>query len=166
MVTTQSPTLLSRKFGRFPLQYNSVQNGSFMADFILIDGDTVVFMPSVGSATVVVQPGTISGSGAATINDKAMCVEGDEEQVSVPGCAYISGSFTIPGTGTLKISSLAQDQVATKTTSGDKAVLLKGSTFTSKFEVQSPAKSPPPGTSSPIPDPMTEYTGGSGTFPC
>ena len=134
-----------------------------MADFILIDGDTVIFMPSFGPATVVVQPGTISGSGPATINDKAMCVEGDEDQVSVPGCAYVSGAYTIPGTGTLKIASLAQDQIATKTTSGNKAVLLKGTNFTAKFEVQSPAQSPPPGAGSPTPDTMTQYSG-SGMF--
>ena len=134
-----------------------------MADFILIDGDTVIFMPSFGPATVVVQPGTISGSGPATINDKAMCVEGDEDQVSVPGCAYVSGAYTIPGTGTLKIASLAQDQIATKTTSGNKAVLLKGTNFTAKFEVQFPAQSPPPGAGSPTPDTMTQYSG-SGMF--
>ena len=131
-----------------------------MADFILKDGDTVVFMPSFGSATVVVQTGTLSGSGPAEIGGSAMCVEGDEDQVSVPGCAYISGAFTIPGTGTLKISSLAQDQIATKTTTGNKAVLLKGGNFTAKFEVQSPAKVPPTVNT---PDPVTEYTG-SGSF--
>ena len=35
-------------------------------------------------------------------------------------------SHSIPGTGTLKIASLADNQKATKTKTGGKAVLLKG----------------------------------------
>ena len=134
-----------------------------MADFILIDGDTVLFQPSFGAATVMVQPGIINGSGPALINESLVCVEGDEDGVSVSGCQYISGSFTVPGTGTLKISSLASDQIAEKTLSADKAVLLKGSNFQAKFEVQVPAQFiPPSGTVTT--DPMKEYSGGSGSF--
>jgi hypothetical protein len=67
--------------------------------------------------------------------------------------------YSIPGTGTLKISALASDQKAKKTKTGGKAVLLKGGTFTAKFEVQSPAKQPPPGPGSPIPDATPQYSG-------
>lgn len=134
-----------------------------MADLILIDGDKANFLPNFGAAVVVVRPGDLSGSGPATLNGKSLCVEGDETQVSVPGCTYVTPQYSIPGTGTLKIAELASDQVATKTKTGDKAVLLKGSTFTAKFEVQSPAQQPPPGPGSPIPDATAEYSG-SGTF--
>jgi hypothetical protein len=132
-----------------------------MPDFVLIDGDTVMFLPSFGAATVVVQPGTLTAGGTATRGKKKLCVDGDEANVSVPGCTYIAGSYVIPGTGTLKIDALGGDQVATKTQTGGKKVLLMGSTFTAKFEVQSPAKMPT--SSGTVPDSMTSYTG-SGSF--
>lgn len=134
-----------------------------MADFILIEGDKANFLPNFGPAMVVVKPGDLKGSGPATINGKKICVDGDESKVSVPGCAYMTPQYSIPGTGTLKISALAGNQKAQKTQSGGKPVLLKGSNFTAKFEVQSPAKQPPPGPGSPIPDATPQYTG-SGMF--
>ena len=67
--------------------------------------------------------------------------------------------YSIPGTGTLKIAALDSSQKATKTKTGGKAVLLKGGNFTAKFEVQSPAKQPPPGPGAPIPDPTPQYSG-------
>src|SRR5450432_620924 len=130
-----------------------------MADFILMDDDIVNFLPAFGAATVIVVPGNIKGSGPATLNGQKLCVDGDEKQVQVPGCAYISPPHVIPGIGTLKIEALAPDQMATKTNTGNKAVLLKGSQFDAKFEVQSPAQQPPPGPGPPIPDSMTQYMG-------
>ena len=133
-----------------------------MADFILIDGDQVVFMPAFGPAMVVVQPGNIPGSGPSTFQGKKVCVDGDEKQVSVPGCMYTAGAFSIPGTGTLKIAALAGDQKAQKTQTGGKKVLLKGKQFTAKFEVQTPAQQP--SASGPVPDPSPEYGNGQGMF--
>ena len=134
-----------------------------MADFILLEGDKANFLPNFGAAIVVVQPGDMKGSGPGTLNGKKVCVDGDEKNVSVPGCTYMTPQYSIPGTGTLKISALAGNQKATKTNTGSKAVLLKGSTFTAKFEVQSPAKQPPPGPGAPIPDSTPQYSG-SGMF--
>ncbi|MEM9903561.1 MAG: hypothetical protein AAF921_00860 [Cyanobacteria bacterium P01_D01_bin.44] len=134
-----------------------------MSDFILIDGDMVTFNPAFGQATVVVQPGKLAGSGKGSVGGKALCIDGDEKDVSVPGCTYIAGPYSIPGTGTLKIDALAGNQKASKTKSGGKPVLLKGGMFTAKFEVQSPAQQPPPGPGSPIPDANTAYPG-NGTF--
>jgi len=134
-----------------------------MADYILIDGDTVNFNPAFAIATVVVQPGTLSGSGKSSLGGKPVCIDGDEKNVSVAGCAYTTAVHTIPGTGTMKIDTLAGDQKASKTNSAGKPVLLKGSLFMAKFEVQSPAKQPPPGPGSPIPDSTTQYPG-NGTF--
>ena len=131
-----------------------------MPDFILIDGDMVTFLPAFGAAIVVVQPGTLAGSGPATIGGKKVCVDGDETKVSVPGCQYIAGAFVVPGTGTLTIASLGGDQKGTKTNSGGKAVLLKGSQFTAQFEVQSPAKQPPTANT---PDSTPKYSG-NGSF--
>jgi hypothetical protein len=134
-----------------------------MSDFILRDGDQVMFLPAFTPAIVVVQPGTIDGSGPATIDGKKMCVDGDETNVAVRGCTYMTPLHSIPGTGTLKISALAGNQKATKTKSDGKAVLLKGATFTASFEVQSPAQQPPPGPGSPVPDSTPSYSG-SGMF--
>ena len=130
-----------------------------MPDFILIDGDKANFLPSFGAAVVVVQPGDLKGSGPATLNGKKVCMDGDEKNVSVPGCMYMTPQYCIPGTGTLKIDALAANQKAKKTNTGGKAVLLKGGTFTAKFEVQSPAQQPPPGPGSPIPDATPQYSG-------
>lgn len=134
-----------------------------MPDFILIEGDKANFMPNFGPATVVVKPGDLKGSGPATIGGKKICVAGDEAKVSVPGCMYMTPQYSIPGTGTLKINSLAPNQKAMKTKTGGKQVLLKGGNFIAKFEVQSPAKQPPPGPGSPIPDATPMYTG-QGSF--
>lgn len=130
-----------------------------MPDFILIEGDKANFLPNFGAAVVVVQPGTLQGSGPATLNGKKLCVDGDEKNVSVPGCMYMTPQYSIPGTGTLKIDALAANQKAKKTNTGSKAVLLKGGQFTAKFEVQSPAQQPPPGPGSPIPDATPQYSG-------
>lgn len=134
-----------------------------MPDFVLIEGDKAMFLPTFGAATVVVQPGDLKGSGPATVAGKKICVDGDEKQVSVPGCAYIAPPYVIPGTGTLKIAALAGNQKAKKSNTGAKAMLLKGGSFTASFEVQNPAKQPPPGPGSPIPDATPKYSG-NGNF--
>ena len=130
-----------------------------MGDFILLDGDQANFLPVFGAATVVVQPGNLPGSGLATLSGKKLCVDGDEKNVTVPGCSYMTPQYTIPGVGTLKISALGGDQIAHKTQTGGKHVLLKGSMFTAAFEVQSPAQQPPPGPGAPVPDAMLKYLG-------
>ena len=131
-----------------------------MSDFVIVDGDTAMFMPNFGVAIVVVQPGQITGSGPATFGGGAMCVEGDETSVEVPGCMYMTPQYSIPGTGTLKIDALAGDQLATKSTASGAALILKGGNFTAKFEVQSPAQMPPPPST---PDSTPSYSG-NGNF--
>jgi hypothetical protein len=132
-----------------------------MSDYILIDGDQAMFEPTFGAATVVVQPGALTASGEATLNGSNVCIDGDEGSVSVAGCTYVTSSHSIPGSGTLEIDSLAGDQVATKTKSGDTLVMLVGSKFTAKFSVQSPAQQPT--SSGPVPDSTASYSG-SGSF--
>lgn len=134
-----------------------------MSDFILIDGDRASFAPGFGAALVVVRPGELKGSGPATLNGKKVCVAGDEGRVEVPGCSYMTPQYSIPGSGTLKIAALADNQRASKTRTGGKKVLLKGGSFTARFEVQTPARQPPPGPGAPIPDATPAYSG-SGVF--
>lgn len=119
----------------------------------------MIFIPAFGAAIVVVQPGKLEGSGPATIGGKKICVDGDESKVEVAGCTYMTPQYSIPGSGTLKIAALAANQKAKKTQTGGKVVLLKGGSFTAKFEVQSPAQQPPPGPGAPIPDATPQYSG-------
>ncbi|MEH1993119.1 hypothetical protein [Nostoc sp.] len=135
-----------------------------MSDFILIDGDKANFNPTFGIATVVVKPGDLKASGASTLNSKKVCINGDEKNVSVPSCIYTTLVHSIPGTGTLKIAALGGDQKAQKTNSGGKPVLLKGSTFIAKFEVQNPAKKPPTAPGEPPTSDATPQYSGTGTF--
>ncbi|MEM8962001.1 MAG: hypothetical protein AAGD38_11005 [Acidobacteriota bacterium] len=130
-----------------------------MKKLVLVDGDKVVFQPNFGAAVVVPRPGQLHGSGPGTVNGKKICVDGDESSVEVSGCTYMTPQYSIPGVGTLKIAALAADHKATKTCSGGKTVLLKGSRFTATFEVQSPAQQPPPGAGPPTPDPLSQYVG-------
>jgi hypothetical protein len=130
-----------------------------MTDFILVHSDKAIFLPNFGAAIVVVRPGLLKGSGPMFVAGKKACVEGDESGVSVPGCVYNTPQYSAPGSGTLKIVSLAGDQKTKKSRTGGKALLLKGGSFTAKFEVQTPAMQPPPGPGAPIPDPMRQYSG-------
>lgn len=134
-----------------------------MSDQVVIDGDKALFMPGFGVATVVVQPGTMTASGFATVGGKKVCIEGDEAQLQVAGCSYMTPQYSIPGVGTLKIDSLAGDQKASASQDSGKALILKGSNFKAKFEVQTPAQQPaPPGP--PVADATLTYSGGQGSF--
>jgi hypothetical protein len=132
-----------------------------MADFILITGDKAMFNPTFGQAIVIVRPGDLIGAGKAKINGKLICVDGDEKKVIVPGCTYMTPQYSIPGVGILSIQSLAGNQKAKKTKSKGKPVLLKGASFTAKFQVTVPAQQPTP--AGPIPDATPQYSG-TGTF--
>jgi Contractile injection system spike tip protein len=132
-----------------------------MLDSILTAGDEAIFQPNFGKAIVVVLPGFLIGTGKAKVQGKTIYVEGNEKKVIVPLCAYTSPPFVTPGTGRLSIESLDTSQTAERVKSGGKAVLLKGSTFTAKFEVVAPATDP--STLVPTPDPVPIYTG-KGTF--
>ena len=131
--------------------------------YIIVDGDQVNWLPTFGNAIVTPIPTTISSSASKeTVTGKAPCLEGDEANVSSSGCVYIAPPYVIPGTGTLKIESLAVDQLTEKTTMEGMKIILQGIMFDAVFEVQSPAQQPPPGTSPPIPDSQTSYSGGKG----
>ena len=132
-----------------------------MSDYILITGDKAMFNPNFGQAIVTVRPGDLIGTGKDKINQKLVCIDGDEKKVTVPGCSYITPQYSIPGVGMLFIQSLAGNQKAKKTKSGGKSVLLKGGQFQAKFTVMVPAQQP--SAPSPIPDTTPQYSG-TGTF--
>lgn len=128
-----------------------------MSDFILKDGDAVMFIPSFGVAIVIAPPGSISGTAISTIGGKAICVEGDEDSVEAKGCTYMTPQYPIPGMGTVKIKALAGNQTGKKYVCDGKKVLLKGNQFDAVFEVQVPAMQPTPG--GPVPDSTSKYDG-------
>jgi hypothetical protein len=132
-----------------------------MSDYVVIAGDQALFDPSFGAATVTVRPGILRATGPATRGGKGMCIDGDERSVSVPGCSYVTPSYPIPGLGTLEIASLASDQIAGKTRSGQTSLILVGSRFLARFVVQVPAQQPT--SAGPVPDPAPRYSG-TGTF--
>jgi hypothetical protein len=115
-----------------------------MSKYVLIDGDQAHFIPSFGVAMVAVRPGRLTASGPTTLHSSKLCVTGDEQTVLVPGCMYTTPLYPIPGVGTLQIKELKDDQIARKTSSGGKAVLLVGKTFDAEFVVQTPAMKPKP----------------------
>lgn len=115
-----------------------------MSDYLLIHGDEAKFNQSFGAAQVVVRPGTLAASGPTTLHSSKLCVAGDEKTVLVPGCIYTTPSYPIPGVGTLQIKKLQDDQIARKTSSGGKPVLLVGKSFDAEFVVQTPAMKPKP----------------------
>jgi hypothetical protein len=127
-------------------------------DFVLIDGDKVLFNPKFGAAVVVPKDGVIKASGKDLFEKKKGCVEGDEKNVTVRGIVYMTPKFSIPGTGTLSIKKLDVKQYA-KTKSGNKRLLVVGKQFVAEFDVDEPAKAPPQGAGSPIPDTISAYQG-------
>ncbi len=124
-------------------------------DFVIIDGDEVEFLPNFGPAIVSVKPGKMKASGQTTINGKKVCVDGDEKNIELTNCDYISGAF-VNGKGTLKIKQLVSGQLTQKASSGDKSIILKGKPFIAQFDVTSPGKMPPPANT---PDPVPIYIG-------
>ncbi|MCQ3975930.1 MAG: hypothetical protein DPW09_21050 [Anaerolineae bacterium] len=133
-----------------------------MNDEILRRGDQAIYEPMFTPAQVRVRPGILTGTGRPVkIIQQTVCVQGDEASATVPGCAYVSGGFTIPGQGTLSISALGADQVSSKCRSGGRGLLRRGTRFTASFQVTVPAQMPTAG--GPVPDPVPLYTG-SGTF--
>jgi hypothetical protein len=131
-----------------------------MADFVLVEGDQVIFLPTFGPAQVLVHPGRLRATGP-TLDKKRVCVEADARDVAVAGCSYVTATHSIPGIGTLKIERLAPDQTSRTRYEGWR-VLLRGSKFVARFEVQTPALSPS-SLSPPLPDPKRRYLG-AGAF--
>ena len=127
---------------------------------IIRTGDQAQFMPNFGAAVLLAPAITTITGTAATVSAAGMtaCVEGDEKSVVCLGIPYVSGSFVTPGTCTLTIQQLGGDQLSRKTKIGGKAVIVKGTTFTAKMQVMSPAMQPNP-PAPPIPDPVPMNTG-------
>jgi len=133
-------------------------------DYIVVTGDTIMWMPSFGSATVLA-PATavVSGSAAKVkVTQKAMALEGDEMKWMSTPVPYMSGSFSVPGMAVCKVQKLGADQTTSTTTFEGKAGIIKGSNFMAVLMVMVPAMMPTP--AGPVPDPVPMYPGGMGKF--
>ena len=129
-------------------------------DFVIVTGDQAIFDTLFAPATVVAPPGVITGTAQGSVNNLKVCAEGDEASVVVSGAVYMTPTHSIPGVGTLTIESLGPDQKARNGKSSNRALILKGTKFRARFQVASPAVSPPPAS---VPDPMPIYFG-TGSF--
>ena len=134
-----------------------------MSDFVILNGDQAMFDASFSGATVIAPPGTMSGTGRASVNGSTVCVEGDEASVIVAGVVYMTPVYSIPGTGTLRITSLGSDQLSENGSSDGRKLIVKGGTFQAELSMTSPAMQPQPPPSSPIPDSTPTYSG-TGSF--
>jgi hypothetical protein len=128
------------------------------ADYVIASGDMIqVTIPAPAIVPQLVAPVALVGSSqSVTVGGKPACLEGDELPASlkVP-LTYTAPPFVTPGTGTLEVTLLPTNK--TVQTQNGKKILVKGSTFTAKFTVQTPAQQPTP--AGPVPDPVTVKPG-------
>jgi len=130
-----------------------------VSNFIILTEDIVHFMPIFGEAIVTTQEGKISGSGKSSVEENKVCRDGDEKDISIPNCTYMTKVYPLLGTGTLKIDSLEENQKSKKMKDSGKPVLIKGRKFKAVFEVHNPAKAPPKGAAPPELDQTKKYSG-------
>ncbi len=125
-------------------------------DFIILDNDEIqLTFPPPTQIPALEAPVPLTARGFSTVNGAAVCVEGDELPPSLQSeLPYTSGNFTTPGMGTLSLTLGATNKTQVAKDK-NKAILLKGQTFTATFTVKSPAIQPGP---SATPDPVSQKT--------
>ncbi|RAU29882.1 hypothetical protein V1599_20845 [Enterobacter sp. ECC-175] len=130
-----------------------------MSNYIVCDGDQLKISAPFGHRNVMLKDPTsavIRGSGKAKIDNKNVCVVGDEVKVT------LDATYTVPGfnPGEGKVTlSLAPDQTVPWCMSG-KPVIVVGQMFNATFIPTRYAQMPPPANT---PDP-TGPTPGFGQF--
>jgi hypothetical protein len=127
-------------------------------DFIIVTGDMIqVTIPPPTIVPQLMAPVPLVGTGQnVMVGGKLICLEGDELPPSLRGpLPYTAPPFVTPGTGTLEITLMPNNKTAQ--TMNGKKVLIKGATFTVRFNVQTPAQQPTPG--GPVPDPVAVKPG-------
>ncbi len=128
------------------------------ADYIIVSGDMIrVTMPPPTIVPQLMAPVPLVGSSPkVTVGGMPVCLEGDELPAALRGpLPYTSPPFVTPGTGTLDISLLPANK--TVQTENGKKILIKGTAFTARFTVQTPAQQPSP--AGPVPDPLPVKSG-------
>ncbi|GAB1644499.1 hypothetical protein [Krasilnikovia sp. MM14-A1259] len=128
------------------------------ADYIIVSGDKI--QVTIPPPTIVPQlqaPVPLIGSSQnVMVGGMPVCLEGDElPAVLKAPMPYTAPPFVTPGTGTLEITLLPTNK--TIQTDNGKKILIKGATFTVRFNVQTPAQQPTP--AGPVPDPVAVKPG-------
>lgn len=125
---------------------------------IVTNGDQIqvtILPPAV--VPPLAAPVPLVATGFASVDGRAVCVEGDELPPALRGVLpYTSPPFVVPGAGKLSVT-LGGSNKSAVASDNDKAMLLVGQTFQAKFEVQVPAQQPTPG--GPVADPTPQYSG-------
>ncbi|ANB72008.1 hypothetical protein [Paraburkholderia phytofirmans] len=125
-----------------------------MSSFVVVDGTVLVFEPMFGQRQVVLsEPAFISGHGEATINERRVCVMGDEKCVQWQAQYFIPGYA--PGTGIVSVEALDGSQMAPCVTSGAPLILM-GQRLIARFAPTVPATMNAPPYS---PDPIAPSMG-------
>jgi hypothetical protein len=123
------------------------------ADFIIVNGDMIqvtITPPAILPQLTAPVP-LVGSSTDVVVGGMPVCLEGDELPAVLKGpLPYTAPPFVTPGTGTLELTLLPTNKTAQ--TSNGKKILIKGATFTAKFNVQTPAQQPTP--AGPVPDPV------------
>jgi hypothetical protein len=127
-------------------------------DYIICNNDMIQITPTPPMICPSLSaPIPLVASGLSTVNDMAVCLEGDELPPALKSpVPYMSGAFVTPGTVSVSITLQPTNKTQVAQDSG-KPMLLKGQTFQVSFSVQSPAMQPTP--TGPVPDPVAQKTG-------
>jgi hypothetical protein len=127
-------------------------------DFIICNNDMIQITPTPPMiCPSLTAPIPLVASGLSTVNNMAVCLEGDELPPALKSpVPYMSGAFVTPGMVSVSITLQPANKTKVAQDSG-KAMLLKGQTFQVSFSVQSPAMQPSP--TGPVPDPVASKTG-------
>lgn len=127
-------------------------------DFIIVTGDMIqVTITPPAIVPMLMAPVPLVGTGQTVlVGGKPICLEGDELPPSLKApMPYTAPPYVTPGTGKLEITLLPTNK--TIQTENGKKILIKGATFTAKFNVQTPAQMPTP--AGPVPDPVAVKPG-------
>jgi hypothetical protein len=124
-----------------------------VGDLIIKSGDMlrVQVMPPTIVPMLAAPVPLVGSSTNLLIAGQPACLLGDElpQQLKAP-LPYTAPPFVTPGTGSLSIQLMPNNQTAMS--KNGKAVLVKGAQFVAKFQVQTPAQQPTP--AGPVPDPL------------
>jgi hypothetical protein len=127
-------------------------------DYIICNNDMIQITPTPPMVCPSLSaPVPLVASGFSTVNNMAVCLEGDELPPALKSpVPYMSPPFVTPGMVSVSITLQPSNKTQVAQDSG-KPMLLKGQTFQVKFSVQSPAMQPTP--TGPVPDPVSQKMG-------
>jgi hypothetical protein len=113
-----------------------------MNNYVIRATDLANFIPNFSGAIVTVPTFPMIATDDMRAENIPVCLDGDQNLVIIPGCAYVRLPYYIEGAGVVTISGLNVNQLSVNTIYKGRRVILLGSTFEAKFTVVSPAWKP------------------------